>query len=93
MENTMSAHDPMRGRIAGHGYPATKGYAVTPSDEEDLEAIPRGVMVNGAGVINGILAGDTVAVLYPVAAGIIHQLRFKRILASDTTATGIVAVY
>lgn len=68
---------------------------VTPSDSVDL---PLGVCdriwVGGAGNINLICEDDSSAVLMSgFTAGSMHLLRAKRIMATTTTATLIVAIY
>lgn len=69
--------------------------AVTPNDGVDL---PLGVCdriwVGGAGNINLICEDDTTQVLMSgFTAGSMHLLRAKRIFATNTTATLIVACY
>lgn len=79
--------------------PASRMFAVTPSDTASIagpnseDNIPRGVYVGGAGDL-AIKCGDDDAVtLVGVVAGSLLPIRPTRIMAANTTATNIVAVY
>lgn len=79
-------------------YVGTQLRAVTPSDTADQAQIngiyPRGFMVGASGNVVILAAEDSAAVtLTAVAAGIVHPIAFRRINATNTTATGIVAVF
>lgn len=66
--------------------------AVTPNDGQDLPHVSRGLNVLGTGTVRVTSAqGDTVTLT--VAAGIVLPVRVRRIWATGTTATGIVAMY
>jgi len=70
------------------------GYAVTPSDANDLGNGPANALyVAGAGNIAVNLAGGGTATLTGLAAGQILEIAASRVLATGTTATGIVALY
>lgn len=73
-------------------------YAVTPADATDLPfAIQpmgtRALYVTGAGNVAVNLAGGGTAVLTGLVAGQIVIISVTRILATGTTATGILALY
>lgn len=76
----------------------TGSITVTPDDDNDL-VFPsgtnrtRGILVGVSGDLNVIMASGTTALLKAVTAGVVHPLSVKRILATDTTATDIVALY
>jgi hypothetical protein len=74
--------------------PCTKLRAVTPSDSADLpDGQTRAIYVGTAGAISVIGADDgTTATLLKGATGWI-DIAVKRIRATGTTATDIVAVY
>lgn len=58
------------------------------SDTVDLAKVPKALWVTGTGNIVGIAADDTTAQTYAVTAGMVFDfVRFKRILATGTTAT------
>jgi hypothetical protein len=72
--------------------------AVTPSDGTDLVLAPtRAVLTAGAAgaacVLTVIGADDTASVALTIAPGIAHPFQVKRILATGTTCTSIVAIY
>lgn len=72
--------------------PAERAFAVTAADDTDLARIPRAIYVGGAGSLSGVmLSGETVSFTL-LQAGMIYPLRLRRIHATGTTATGIVAL-
>jgi len=72
--------------------PATRHFAVTPADGSDLANIPRALFIGGAGDI-AIRDGAGTDVTYTVPAGTTLLIRAVRVLATGTTATGIVGWY
>ncbi len=73
--------------------PPTNAAAVTPADGADLSFITTMIVAAAAGVISCNMQGTGTAVLVPVAAGVPIPIRVRRILATGTTATGIVAFW
>jgi hypothetical protein len=75
--------------------PATKLVAVTPHDDNDLAGgICRALWVGGAGNVAVIAADDTDPVtIVAVSAGRELPISVKRVRATNTTATSIVALY
>lgn len=72
---------------------ASRAVAVTPHDTNDLTNISRALWVGAAGNVSVILAEDSTAVtLVGVPAGTLLPLRVKRVRATNTTATSIVAL-
>lgn len=84
----------IRNPLVGPDWPATKLRAVTPADGTDLpDGICRALFIGTAGDLVLLAAEDETAVLMPsVQAGIL-PVSTKRVLATGTTATGIVALY
>lgn len=78
---------------AGLTTPARRAVAVTPNDSTDLADVPRALWVGGTGNISLIMQDDSSAVLFTAVTVGYHPLRAKRIRATDTTATNIVALY
>lgn len=78
---------------AGLTTPARRAAAVTPNDSTDLSDVPRALWVGGAGDISLIMQDDASAVTITGATVGYHPLRAKRIRATGTTATNIVALY
>lgn len=74
--------------------PATRGFAITPSDTSALPAITRQIWVGGAGNIALVLNGDTTSlVMTAVPAGTMLDISAKQINATQTTATNLVGFY
>lgn len=71
----------------------TKWASVTPHDSTNFTVVPDALWVGGAG--NIVLVGsDDVAVTFTgVPAGTYLQVSPKRVNATSTTATAIVAIY
>ncbi|MEQ1761568.1 MAG: hypothetical protein ABL984_00345 [Pyrinomonadaceae bacterium] len=67
--------------------PITKPFAITPSDSVDLATGTRAIYVGVAGNVAFMLL-DGVSVTVALAAGW-HPIAPKRVLATGTTATGI----
>jgi hypothetical protein len=71
--------------------PAIRVMPVTPDDTVDLGRASRAINVATAGTVQiTTVAGDTAII--SVAAGIAFPVRARRIWATGTTATGIVAL-
>jgi len=71
--------------------PATRSVDVTPDDDADLPFRTRFLLAAEAGDIEVHMAGETTPRILPIAAGVQLAVRVDRVLASNTTATGIVA--
>lgn len=77
---------------------ASRALAVTPSDSLDLIA-PVGV--NGTkylylgvtGDVSAITSGGDTVTFIGLAGGVFHPISVRRVRATGTTATGILAVY
>ncbi len=71
---------------------ATGGAAVTPSDSEDLAFVARALWVGGAGDVKVATANGDVLVFAGVAAGSVLPVAVKRVYATGTTATNVLAL-
>lgn len=81
------------GRARSVDGPAESFAPVTPNDAQDLPlGLTRGLFVGQAGVFT-VLDARGVAVQFTSSDGQYHPLRVRRVLATDTTAAGIVALY
>ena len=72
--------------------PADHHFLITPSDTSDIAVVPRALRVNSAGTL--VLrdkAGQDMT--YTVTDGEVIVFRPTRVLATGTTATGIVGWY
>ena len=81
------------GRAASPIGPARALVAVTPNDAADLpNGLTRSFFVGEAGLVAVIDAAGNTAVLSS-AAHQYHPVQIRRVLATGTTAAGIVALY
>jgi hypothetical protein len=68
--------------------PATRHYAITPSDTVDIPQRPRMIYILTTG--NIAIRDELGTVLtYPVTAGQVMQFRGTRVMATNTTATAV----
>lgn len=73
--------------------PAENAAAVTPADGADLANFSKALFVGGAGTLKVDLVGGTTVTFTGVVAGSYLRLRARRVYATGTTATNIVALY
>lgn len=72
----------------------TGAVAVTPSDSTDLtRGATKGLYIGGAGNVAVITSGGDTVTFNAITIGNVHPISVKRVLATGTTATNIVAVY
>lgn len=72
---------------------ARSAFAVTPHDTNALTAVTRALWIGGAGNLVVMFDGDTAAVtLVGVASGTLLPIQVRIVLATNTTATSIVAL-
>lgn len=74
-------------------FSARKLVAVTPHNSNDLAYTTKALFIGTGGNIVVLAEDDTVAVTLKVTDGQILPVRAKRVLATNTTATGIVGMY
>lgn len=71
----------------------TRAVAITPSDSAPIASRVEGVWVGGAGNLNVILGDDVDPVLIEgIPAGTMLWIKPKKVLATSTTATKLVAL-
>ena len=81
--------DPFERQRAGLESPASRGAAVTPDDAADLSTAARFLYIGTTGdVVLDTIGGDTLTF---VDVGGFLPVRTRRVRATGTTATGIVA--
>jgi len=89
---TVTAVDAMLDRKQRKSDPPRFGIAITPSDTDELVNICTALYVGVSGDIKVTYAGDTVGViLKSVPIGYLPGL-FRKVFATGTTATNLVAV-
>ena len=75
--------------------PATKGAAVSPSDDNDLPTVSRGLFIGTAGDVKVTFAGQTdddAVILKNIANGTHFPYAVKKVFDTGTDATDIVAL-
>jgi hypothetical protein len=72
--------------------PITGAVAVTPNDATDLPEFTLALYISVAGALKVTMFDGTV-VTYPTMAAGRHMMRVKRVWATGTAATGIIAEY
>ena len=71
---------------------ATRAASVTPSDTADMARAPVGLYIGGGGdVAVEMVGGGTVT--FVAVAGAVLPIQPRKVLATGTTATGIIALY
>jgi len=83
--------DPFENYATGLESSARDAFAITPHDDNDLEVYPRALLIGVAGDLEVIMLDGSTPVVLPVPAGY-NPLRVKRVLDTNTTATGIVGL-
>lgn len=75
--------------------PATRGFAITPSDTAELASVTRGIFTGTGGTLVCVLEDDTSTVTFTnIPAGIVLPLRIKRVYSTGTTASmGLIGLY
>ena len=73
--------------------PATMTADVTPSDATIYNPPMRGMFVGGSGVIKLLAQGDSAASTWQAFPGMYIPVEIKKVLATGTTATGLVALW
>lgn len=76
----------------GKTEPAYDMASVTTSDSSEIDPT-RGLYIGGAGNIKVDTAAGTTVTLNSAAAGSVLPIRVKKVYATGTTATNIVALY
>ena len=73
--------------------PPEHGLEVAPSDSDDLPQVTRALYVGGTGDVRVRLRGGDVLTLLNVQAGSLVPLRVAQVLATGTTAAGLVGLW
>ncbi|WEK05688.1 MAG: hypothetical protein P0Y65_05385 [Candidatus Devosia phytovorans] len=78
--------DKFEGREPSDTGPALDGFAITPSDTQDLRDLTRALYVGGGGDVRVEMAWGTAITLKSVPAGTILPLRARKVLAATTAS-------
>lgn len=85
--------DPFANTQPSLSSPASGGSPVIPSDSEPLQSASRAIYVGGGGALSvRMVSGDTLS-FTGVPAGSFLPLRVAQVLATGTSASGIVALF
>ncbi|HYE89045.1 MAG TPA: hypothetical protein VEA16_21995 [Vicinamibacterales bacterium] len=68
------------------------GFAITPSNTDNLPQVCTGLYVGGAGAVAVVLNDGTVLTFVAVPAGTLLPIQFRRINSTGTTATSLVGL-
>jgi hypothetical protein len=79
-------------QASGMDSPASKAFAITPSDAADLPMATRSLYVGGGGNLVVTLVGDTAAVTFTGLQAGYHPLRVKKVSATGSTASGLIGL-
>lgn len=77
----------------GLSSPAEDGLAIVPDDVTTLPQVTRALYVGTSGDVSVRLVSGTVVSLGGVQGGVVYPLRVDMVLASGTTATGLVGLW
>ena len=72
---------------------AREAVSVTPDDGNDLARITRGIYIGGAGDLQVTMFDGGEVTFTALAIGVVHPLQIRRVKATSTTATLIIALY
>jgi len=70
-----------------------RGVAITPADGSDIATIPDAIMVGAAGNVAFWGMDGNAFTINALQPGQIYPFRVRRVLATGTTATGIVGLF
>jgi hypothetical protein len=73
--------------------PAEGAFEIVPSDDTNLMYVTRGLYVGILGDVHVITAAGDNVTFVELAAGVVHPLRIRRVLASGTDAGELIGVY
>jgi len=78
---------------AGLESPASRFFAITPSDTVDFAVTTRAIYVGGAGDVVVVDSAGNTCTFVAVPVGSILPIRAKRVNSTSTTATYLVGMY
>ncbi len=78
--------------VHGLDAPAKDGFDIIPDDGADLERVTRAVHVGSAGTVRVTLMSGAVVTLSGLSAGALLPVRARRVHATGTTASDLVAL-
>ncbi|OED49401.1 hypothetical protein AB838_06920 [Rhodobacteraceae bacterium (ex Bugula neritina AB1)] len=80
------------GYVSSLTAPASDAAAITPSDASDLPYPARSIYVGGTGTLRVRMISGEVVDFTDVQGGAVYPIRVAQVMASGTSATGLVAL-
>ncbi len=84
--------DEFDGYATGLTSPARDATAIVPDDGADLPAATRALYVGGSGDLQVQMVSGQTATFVNMQAGVVYPLRVARVMATGTTATGLMGL-
>jgi hypothetical protein len=81
------------GNIGPIDGPPNDGAAITPSDSVDLTYTTRAIYVGADGNVALVTRDGTTLTFTGLKAGTMFPIRASRVMATNTTATGLIALW
>ena len=78
---------------SGPLYPFTSAVAVVPNDTTNLPQVALSLWIGGAGNLNVDMYNGQTVLISGITAGTLLPIKVRRVRATTTTATAIVAFY
>ena len=80
--------------VVGLTQPSPKWKSITPDDNNDLpDGACRGIYIGSSGNVNMTDCYGNTMIFYSVQPGTVLAIQAKRVLASNTSATHLIALY
>ena len=89
----MPAIDVFSSSLAGLESPCEHAFDITPNDSTDLAYVTRGIWVGTGGNLKVITKGGETVTFTNIPNGTLKEGRYVRVLATGTTASGLVGEY
>ena len=87
------AIDTYRNMVGGLESPAREAVEITPNDSADLANTTRSIYIGASGDVEVYMAGKTTPVLFKSVPVGVLPVRVDRVLATNTTASDLIALW
>lgn len=72
--------------------PATDGFAITPSDEDEFAEVTRALYIGTGGTVAAVLQSGAAVSFANLGSGTLLPVRLRQVKATGTTASGLVGM-
>ena len=79
-------------QASGQSSPAADAAAITPNDGQDLPSPTRAIYVGNAGTLRVQMVSGATVTFGSVQAGSVYPFRVRRVMATGTSAAGLLAL-